>query len=983
MKARTRNKSILQKFMIPILVIMLAQTVLFASIFLFGGTISRLNDNSFDILTERTSSRRNYLQNSMVRWSSLKQTENAVNAAADNILAAQGVSPEKIDMETSSRILDSVSGDIIALLRSNSVTDAFIVLNSDSEVKQGLYLRDLDPTTNSEDNSDLQIEHAPPSVTKKLGISLSSTWSPSLDLPANNDDSKFYYMPFEAALRYPEAQSSDLGYWSLPFVASEGSAQDVITYTVPLRTSDGTVYGVLGTGVMTDYLSSILPYDEINLDKKGAYVMGVIQNGSHEMINAVTSGPMSKMIIGSSRTTKLAADPARSGICTVLMENHLTDTVYANAQPLRLYNTNTPFENDQWVLLGMLEGKYLLDSSSHVVTMVLVAFACSIAFGIISAIIVGKRLTSPITALVRTLRSSSAEAGLDLKKTNIIEIDRLADAVQILSRNIEKTASRFSQIIQAADITIGAYEYNAATNQVVFSGNFFSMLGLPPRPHMSGEEFSSMLGSLMKSTDAEETEPNTFIVKFVAKNGDIHWLRLKNVNRDTQSFGVLTDVTHEILEKRKIEYERDYDPLTNLLNRRAFHAAMKEIFKHPEQLKTAAFVMWDLDNLKYINDTYGHDYGDKYIIAAANILHHCTKFKNAIVSRVSGDEFYVFMYGYKDRDTIRARIQTIREQLNTASIRLSEIKDIRIGASAGISWYPDDAANYLTLIKYADFAMYTAKKMEKGQLFEFDKNLYQRDALLLHSKEEFDKMIEDDSLPYAFQPVVDAHTGEILGYEALMRPNYKYLQQPTDVLRVAEAESRLRQVERLTLFNAARNFVRFPECAANKKLFINTLPGQILLEKDLTAFKEEFHEILGSLVFELIETDRLDDGITHRKIESCKEWGAQIAIDDYGTGYNNESILLKLNPDYVKIDMSLVRNIDTDQNKQLLMQTLLSYLKSQNIRVIAEGVETAAEMRYLISCGVDYLQGYYLGFPEETPALSSIRAEEIRSCSEI
>ena len=353
---------------------------------------------------------------------------------------------------------------------------------------------------------------------------------------------------------------------------------------------------------------------------------------------------------------------------------------------------------------------------------------------------------------------------------------------------------------------------------------------------MSGEEFSSMLGSLMKSTDAEETEPNTFIVKFVAKNGDIHWLRLKNVNRDTQSFGVLTDVTHEILEKRKIEYERDYDPLTNLLNRRAFHAAMKEIFKHPEQLKTAAFVMWDLDNLKYINDTYGHDYGDKYIIAAANILHHCTKFKNAIVSRVSGDEFYVFMYGYKDRDTIRARIQTIREQLNTASIRLSEIKDIRIGASAGISWYPDDAANYLTLIKYADFAMYTAKKMEKGQLFEFDKNLYQRDALLLHSKEEFDKMIEDDSLPYAFQPVVDAHTGEILGYEALMRPNYKYLQQPTDVLRVAEAESRLRQVERLTLFNAARNFVRFPECAANKKLFINTLPGQILLEKDLTAF---------------------------------------------------------------------------------------------------------------------------------------------------
>lgn len=980
MRVRGKDKSILQKFMIPILSIMLAQTILFACIFLFGGTINSLDNNSFDILTERTLSRKNYLENSMLHWANLEKAENEINSAVSDLFASDGVKPGDIDQETASRILNTVSDDVIRLLRENSVTDAFIVLNNSSQTKQGLYLRDLDPTTNSEDNSDLQIEHAPPSVTKQLGISLSSAWTPNLDLRENDDNAKFYYMPIEAALTYPEAQSSDLGYWSLPFISSENSAQYVTTYTIPLRTSDGMVYGVLGTGVLTDYVASRLPHEEINIDKKGVYVLGIMKDGASEIVPVATSGAMSAWIMGSEKTTELTPDPKREGIYTVHSNNNVAGTVYTNMQPLRLYNTNTPFEGDQWVLLGMLESKYLLDSSYQVMMMVLVAFFSSILFGIISAVIVGRKLTSPIAALVHTLRSSSAEARLNLKKTHITEIDRLADAVQTLSKDIEKTASRFSQIIHAADISIGAYEYNEATNQVVFSGEFFPMLGLPDRTNMTGEEFASLMKEVMGHAEVQ-ADPDTVIAKIIGRNGEMRWLRLKNVNKDFQWFGVLTDITHEILEKRKIEYERDYDPLTNLLNRRAFHAAMQNIFKDPKQLKTAAFVMWDLDNLKYINDTYGHDYGDKYIITAANVLHRFAKSKNTVISRISGDEFYVFLYGHDSKESMRSTIQEIWESMNSATMPLSDSRSIKIGASAGVSWYPDDTKNYHTLIKYADFAMYTAKKQEKGQLFEFDKARYKRDSFLLNSKEELDKLIKDDSLTYAFQPIVDAHTGDIFGFEALMRPHYKYLNQPTDVLRVAEAESRLRQIERLTLFNSVRNFIRFPESVTGKKLFVNTLPGQMLFGDDIIAFQEEFSNILDQLVFELIETDRLDDEITHKKLKYFKAWGAQIAIDDYGTGYNNESVLLKLNPDYVKIDMSFVRNIDTDQNRQLLLQTMLSYLKSQNIRAIAEGIETPAEMRHVISCGVDYLQGYYLGMPADTPAISSIRAEEIHSCN--
>lgn len=982
MRKRIRDKSIMHKFMIPILAIMLAQTVLFACIFLFSGTVSRLNDNSFDILTERTQSRKNYLQNEMIqKWSNLDSAEVSINAAVEEILTIYNRSAAQIDQETGTAILNTISDDLITLLREHAVTETFVILDGvgNSTTKQGLYFRDLDPTTNSDDNSDLQVERAPSSVTKKLGISLSSTWSSNFELAFADENNKFYYLPLDAASNYPDALASDLGYWSHPFSPSPDFGSSIVTYTIPLRTSDGTVYGVLGTGITTDYLADFLPYSEIDINKKGSYLLGILEGESSDLTPIVTSGPMAKMYIGTSGTASLIPYASYDDIYTLAKNDRVTNDVYVSTQPLRLYNTNTPFEDEQWILSGIIEGKYLLDSSSHVIVMVLISFIISILFGIISAVIVGKVLTAPITILSHALRASTAETPLHFPKTHITEIDSLADAVQILNRDVERTASRFSQIIQAADISMGAYEYNPITNQVLISGKFLSLFGLPERTHMSSEEFSAQLKRFSAARE-ENVDRSTYIYKIQSKEGGLRWLRLRLIGDDKPYMGVLSDVTRELLEKRKIEYERDYDTLTNLLNRRAFHAAMKQAFSHSEALKTAAFMMWDLDNLKYINDTYGHDYGDEYIRSMANILKRFIPYNNAIVSRISGDEFYVFLYGYDNRDSVMNIIRSIKAEMNTEPFQLTRKKQTRLRASVGIAWYPDDAVNYFDLIKYADFAMYTVKNTEKGQIAEFDSNLYHRDSFLLHSKEELNKLIEEESVQYVFQPIVDARTGEIFAYEALMRPVSAYLTTPTDVLRIAETQSQLRRIERLTLFKSVRTYLQYPEAAANCKLFINTLPGQMISGSDVHEFEYEFRGILDHLVFEFMETEKLDSEFTREKLDYYTKWNCQIAIDDYGTGYNNDAILLRLHPDYVKIDMSIVRNIDTDQNRQLMLQNLLSYLKYQQIRVIAEGVETFAEMETLISYGIDFLQGYYTGMPESTPAAASIRAEEIRSC---
>ena len=137
------------------------------------------------------------------------------------------------------------------------------------------------------------------------------------------------------------------------------------------------------------------------------------------------------------------------------------------------------------------------------------------------------------------------------------------------------------------------------------------------------------------------------------------------------------DITKDVYTRQKIEYERDYDILTHLLNRRAFHSRMRQLFQNRGRMKVAALIMMDLDNLKYINDTFGHDYGDQYIRAAANALRIGSP-ENAVISRMSGDEFYLFLYGYDSEDQARERIDRLQKSIQTSTLELPNRPSFRI-----------------------------------------------------------------------------------------------------------------------------------------------------------------------------------------------------------------------------------------------------------------------------------------------------------------
>lgn len=976
-----KGNSIVKKILIPMLLVMLLQSGLFAGTILWGGTIDQLNDNSYAIFNERTAGRKNYMQNEMIQhWSNLEDYAKKITALAEPYLGDAGVVQTSDPASPTEQLLTAIAPEVIEIIRRNSVTGAFVILNGDGNPeKDGVYIRDLDPASAPTDNSDLLIERAPTRVARDMGITMDTWWNPKFTI----GEKELYYMnPYEQAVKRPEVGIVDLGYWSQSFSLS-GEDQPVITYSLPLRDSSGTVYGVMGVEVSLDYLRTLLPYQELDSSKEGSYVLAVDSTGNGDFTGVLAVGPAFKKLYGDNLSLQLQADDGEKNLYHITTGNRANQQVCANVQYFRLYNTNTPFEGDRWALIGVMEQSNLIGFSKATQKTVMITLVVSLLVGLAVIIIVSRLITRPITSLARRVKGIDPRQPVSFEGTNILEIDELAAAIANMSKNVADVSSKLTQIIKMANIPIGAFEFYRDSSQIFYTGEFFEVLGIKgdyASGYMPKNEFKQILEQYNQRYYQDSNEERSAqLYHFCGDQGDDRWISLRIIEDKQRVLGVAVDVTQETMEKRKIEYERDYDLLTNLLNRRAFQAQLKEKFAHPDQLKTAAFVMFDLDNLKFINDSYGHDYGDEYIRCMADELKHFIPFRG-LVARMSGDEFYVFLYGYGGKEEIRRVIRDVREGISRVNLALPDKQLLKIRASAGVSWYPDDSTAYDELIRYADFAMYQVKNTCKGEVQEFCEADYQRDSFLLRSKEEFNRLLDEQLVSYIFQPIVDVRTGDIYAYEALMRPQTPGLKMPSEVMAMARSQSKLYQVERMTLFRSLEDFSRYDASTGERKLFINSIPNQTLEEEDVEALEERYPNLLGRVVVELTEDEKHSEAMTVRKLAIIDRWRALMALDDYGSGYNGDAMLLTFRPNFVKIDMSLVRGIDQDENRQEIFRNMVSYSRQRGIRVIAEGVETEAEMRTLVRLGVDYIQGFYFGKGTEVPmdAISLQKKEALR-----
>ncbi|MCH5286618.1 MAG: EAL domain-containing protein [Christensenellaceae bacterium] len=969
---------------IPILLVVIFQLITFVAVLVFGGEFRNIREYAYNTLVEKTENRCIYIRDELQERQILVQEYvGQIDSMVAGILEERGASIADLqtDKDLNRSIVESSVSLISGLLRRSMANDAYLILETGdlyadegkSNAKAALYLRNVDPNSGS-DNGELLMEVGYTTIVQNYGITRHSGWSMYFTPdPEDMENFGFYYTTLQTARENSGLSQNALGYWS-GFSKPSSMITPSMKYTLPLIAQDGTVYGVLGVGMTeSNVLSNIPSYDFLN--ETACYVLGhsVVSNTFDIMCY---SGSSYGVLLG--RADKLhIRDKAEEGIYDFDM---VTDVdLVGSVQYMDMYGASSPYADEGWALISVADRSSVLRPVNFLREMLALSAVLSLAVAAIVAVLSCTGLIRPISEASKLMKAKRKyHEVIRFRPSNIYEIDEMMDAITQLQINVQNFSSQVSKMISIADVGLGTFMYDRTDDSVFIGQSLIKILNLElPQDedavmgreeflnHISHQEIRSVISVGLKIAQSKAPEDYSEVYKINQPDGDATWLRVGYTYSPGSAIGIVQDITETVLEKERIEYERDYDSLTGLMNRHAYYRRIEDLFRDKSKLGITAFVMTDLDHLKYVNDTYGHDFGDDYIKTAATILE---KFQNygGIVARISGDEFNVCLPGFASKEEAREVIAQVRAELLQGSCLLADGTHFRVRASMGVSWYPDDAASYELLMKYADFAMYTIKHSTKGEIAEFDMGSYTMDSVLLTGVEELNRVIEDRSVRYAFQSIISAKTGKVYGYEALMRVQSKIFQSPLELLRTAKTSAKLYEIERLTWSRSLEDFQNLIDAGHiedGAHIFINSIANCRLEDGDIELIETTHANLLGQVVLEVLESEKTSEAFAAHKRFYVKKWNAQIALDDFGAGYNSEYALLSVQPNIVKIDRSIINGCDKDASRRMLISNLVRLARSKEILVLAEGVETESEMKTVISCGVDLLQGYYLAYP--------------------
>ncbi len=1000
-KTPLKGRPFFVKLFVAMFIITILQLFIFLSVLLFGGEFSYIKRYAYNAFVEKNANRKSYIENM------LTQKMTAANSSAieiaelvDGMLSERSLNARDMrsSKELNTDVLSETSDILLSLLRQNQVNDVYMIIDSGElyssrtqKKLSGIYIRDIDPRENNiSNNEDLLMEMGNSNIASELGIVLDYEWAAQLDVTDNSGGNfDFYFNTLKTAEGHNMNNVYELGYWS-GFTRISRSADASMKYTVPLITKDGTVYGVIGIGVTEKLIQDTMLAKE-TFGNDICYILGADYENSGEYEVQMHSGSLFARL--GRNSLKINMEHRVEG--EIYDFNHQGDLkTIGNIQRINLYNSASPFKAQKWALISIGEETGVMAIYNELVVMFVYSSIISIIVCLIGAVIVNRRMTAPVEKMIKVLNKSSAESGdiVSFEPSRINEIDTLGQAITKLQIDVRESASRVSKIIGMVDMGIGVFMYDYSKSRVYVGESLVKLLNFSELPcgedvTISFDKFSEYLrvidtenkvcSNSIFSSGEERPVKTDIELMYKDMRGDEKWLKFSLTLESMNVLGLVQDITASVNEKHRIEFERDYDITTGLLNRRAYLNILDELFSKPDKLKTAAIIMTDLDNLKYVNDTYGHDFGDDYIRGAANVLNEFSNY-GGIVSRLSGDEFNVFLYGFDTKEEIRDIIEKIRRKMMRSYCLLSDGTKYKIRASGGISWYPDNSKSYDMLMKYADFAMYTIKHSTKGSIAEFDENEYKKDSILMTGVEEMNRIIDEERVRFAYQAIISAKSGEVIGYELLMRPQSEILKSPLDLIRIAKSSSKLYEIERLTWLKGLEGFseqIKKGNIAPDSKAFVNSL-ASCIVDYDNTDFIErEYGAILNNIMMEMLESETENEVYTSQKLKTIKRWEAGIALDDFGTGYNSEYLFMKLSPDLIKIDRSIISGCDKDQGKVNIINNLIRMAKNKNAAVLAEGVETHGELKRVIECGADYIQGYYITRPVFEP--QPIKAEII------
>ncbi|MFJ7969837.1 EAL domain-containing protein [Psychrobacillus sp. NPDC096389] len=437
------------------------------------------------------------------------------------------------------------------------------------------------------------------------------------------------------------------------------------------------------------------------------------------------------------------------------------------------------------------------------------------------------------------------------------------------------------------------------------------------------------------------------------------------------AFGIAKDVTDHMKAVKLNTYLANYDPLTRLPNRKLFREKLEQAIIIGNTLNQKVAVMYlDLDRFKYINDTLGHTLGDKLLIEIAKRLKYCLG-ENAIVARLGGDEFGILLSNFYMQQA-KERSKSIIEALDKPF--LIENYNLFVTTSIGISIYPHDGNDSLTLMKNADSALYKAKELGKNNFQVFSSSLNVQTYKIFSLESSLRHAIELGQLELYYQPKVCPNTYEIVGAEALIRWNHPEwgIVSPDEFIPLAEETGLITEIG---------HWVKRTACIQNKKwqdanlpkipISINLSANRFLERSLITSVMDVLEETkLESKYFEIEITESSlleNEKIVFSVLEGLKRLGVKVALDDFGTGYSSLSSLKRFKGliEILKIDRTFINDLTPHDtaDSNFIANMIIQLSQQLQMSVVAEGVETTDQLEVLNNYNCDTIQGYLFSKP--------------------
>lgn len=668
-KGRGRKKTtIFRIFLIPLIGIMMIQSMITIGALVVRRTMRTLDEYSIGMMSRLVENRRVILQNDMnQRWASVNEQETLVNALLEQLLEEEGV---KLDAflaseELKGRLLERLFPEFLDMLENNATTGIFIVLNAadgNASELDGFFIRDSDPDTRPANYTDLLLERGSKHLSRKWNIPLDTNWTTRfhMDGRGQNAADSYFYEPWRAGSEHPDADTKDLGYWALPFSLEKdrSDSYNMITYSLPLRYK-GEVYGVLGVEISGRRLQDYFPVAELNDSQQSGYMLAVRQqDGSYMPL--VGKGMLYNLVCGSGERFVLRETgyDAISMIEDILLDDQ---HVYAVTHPLKLYSNNVPYENTEWVLLGLETEEELFGMSRQLYVWMVVAILIGLIFGVFGIYFLVRHLTKPVQHLMHCI--SGGKAGLlAFKPSNILEIDALYDVVNDLTDRQKEAENilleekeRYRVALESSKDIFFSYDLHSHMLDIV---NHATKSGLwQCDPYETGFIDSAYIyeGDRAAVASVMQSNADKLYVEFRIKwpeDPEYTWVALSakavyDTDGDRRKLlGSICDIQEQKEKEAEQLRKTTMDGVTGLY---VFSAGMEQLQEHRKHQYDGAMMNLRLCHLKETNEKNGIVFGDMILEEIGRLIRGCCGALEeeascrTVALRLDGDEFVLWL----------------------------------------------------------------------------------------------------------------------------------------------------------------------------------------------------------------------------------------------------------------------------------------------------------------------------------------------------